>query len=81
MPDTVPDFERVADPGHHAVDCGRDVGEVVGMDALQPRLHGVADLLVLAADQAEPARRETHPVRGQMPLPEPLALRTAAEML
>src|SRR3954464_14482438 len=70
MKHPVADFELAWTMGQHGLDGLRHFAEVLGMDALQPGLLRVADLVFFTTDEAEPARREVNPVGDQIPIPE-----------
>jgi hypothetical protein len=59
-------------------DFAQDGVAILGMQPLQPLLRGVADLVLFAADERDPSRGKMNPVRGQIPIPEPLGLAAIA---
>jgi len=62
-------------------DLAPDLADVVGMDAPEPGVRRVPELVFIAAHHGDPPGGEVDPIRGQVPVPESGVVSASGEMV
>ena len=63
------------------VDPAPDFGDLIGVDAPEPRVGCVAHLMLIAAHHGDPSRREVDPAGRQVPVPEPGVIAASGQVV
>ena len=63
------------------VDLAPDFADIVGVDAPEPRVGGVAHLMLIAAHHGDPSGERVDPVGGQVPVPEPGVIAASGQVV